>query len=78
MIVVHHTARDLAHCARARTSDFELVVLVLAARTCPVSSSCCSIAPKKNIRFLMIGPPIDPPNCCRLNGGFSPLACVWK
>ena len=23
----------------------------------------------------MIGPPTDPPNCCRLNGDFSPFAC---
>src|SRR4030095_7808531 len=25
-----------------------------------------------------MGPPIDPPNCWRLNGGLSPLACFWK
>ena len=44
----------------------------------PVSSSCCSMAPKKNARFCTMGPPIDPPNCWRLNCTFSRFACSVK
>jgi hypothetical protein len=36
-----------------------------------VSSWIRSTGPKKNAQLGTLGPPTDPPNCCRLNGSLS-------
>src|SRR5712692_7635450 len=58
-------------------------VMALLVRDPPVVAPCSrlrSMAKKKNALSLMIGPPMDPPNCSRSKGAFTappngPLAC---